>query len=437
MRDNQGGISVKNFVIFVLTTAVLCFTHLIAQEEELELLGDEEEETVQTGSCLPEDLSTVYDKLQSDSISDMNIKIFYNFGQEYHKNKNYTSALPYLWKVFVNDTTRYARAAIRKITEAYFEMQMADSTLIAAYRGLEKFPDYTLLHYYAGLLQSSTGRSDCALPHYQALVASEPENTTYLSKLAELYWNINDLDNAIKYQQKVFDLDPTNTDASDRLSAMLVSRDGEGADVTQKKEAWESDPTNMDKALDYGETASRSGEYNEAIKPLTAVILSNSDQKINAYQTRAMCYESLDQYRNAIDDYKKIIGLQPADIRIMCTIGSCYRRLKEFNSGIYWAKKALSIQPGFGLAHITMGEIYEDIVMYCQDKEKRPRRPDDGLVYQLAYDEYKKATRDPSYSSLAEKRMRSVQPYLQTEEEKFMTENRTEIILPCFIEILK
>jgi tetratricopeptide (TPR) repeat protein len=194
---------------------------------------------------------------------------------------------------------------------------------------------------------------------------------------------------------------------------------------------------NMGKALDYGQTAYQSGEYNEAIKPLTAVILSNSEQKKAAYRTRAMCYESLDQNRNAIADYKKIIDIEPGNAAIMCSTASCYRRLKEFKNGMYWVNKALSAKSGFGLAYITMGEIYEDIVMYCQDQTKRPRKPDDGLVYQMAYDEYRKASRDPNYSSLADKRMRSVKPYLQTEEEKFMTENRTELVLPCFIEILK
>ena len=158
--------------------------------------------------------------------------------------------MPFLWKVFIHDSDKYARAAIKRITSAYFEMEMADSTMIAAYRGLKKFPDYTLLHYYAGLLQSSTGKSECALPHYKALVMDEPENITYLSKLAELYYNLDSLDQAIVYQQKVFDLDPTSTAASERLSSLLVERDGPGADLNQKKKAWEEDVKNMDKALD-------------------------------------------------------------------------------------------------------------------------------------------------------------------------------------------
>ena len=100
-------------------------------------------------------------------------------------DQNYKDALPYLWKVFVNDTGKYAILAIGKITQAYFELQMADSTLIAAYKGLAKFPNYAKLHYYAGYLQDNLGRYKCAIPHYEALVESEPEQTSYLEKLQE------------------------------------------------------------------------------------------------------------------------------------------------------------------------------------------------------------------------------------------------------------
>jgi tetratricopeptide (TPR) repeat protein len=429
---------VKRRIIFYLTALILCFGLLTAQDEDLELLGAEEEETVETGSCIPEDLSTIYDRFESDSVSEMDIKIFYNYGHEYHKNQNFDSAMPFLWNVFIHDSGKYAQAAIKRITSAYFDMEMADSTLIAAYRGLEKFPDFIILHYYAGLLQNSTGRSECALPHYQALAADEPENITYLSKLAELYYNLDSLDQAIEYQQKVFDLDPTNTEASERLSSLLVERDGPGADLDQKKETWEKDPNDMDKALDYGTTAYGSGEYNQALGPLTAVILSGSQkQKKSAYETRTKCYESLDQNRNAINDYKKILDLEPDNALTMCNTGSCYRRLKEFDNGMYWVNRALKTKSGFGLAYITLGEIYEDIVMHCQAKENRPRKPDDGLVYLKAYEAYTRAAKDPQFSALAQKRMRSVKPYLQTKEEIFMTEGRTEILNPCLKALVK
>ena len=107
----------RQYVIYIIVL-FLGLGVLVAQEDELELLDDEGEETAETGSCIPENIHAVYDKFKSDSITEMDIKLFYNFGHEYNKNKNYAAALPYLWKVFVNDTGRYARAAIRRITEA-------------------------------------------------------------------------------------------------------------------------------------------------------------------------------------------------------------------------------------------------------------------------------------------------------------------------------
>ena len=52
-----------------------------------------------------------------------------------------------------------------------------------------------------------------------------------------------------------------------------------------------------------------------------------------------------------------------------------------------------------------MAEIYEAAVVHCQNSEKRGRKYDDGLVYELAYKEYTKAERDPEFASTARSRL--------------------------------
>ena len=79
-----------------------------------------------------------------------------------------------------------------------------------------------------------------------------------------------------------------------------------------------------------------------------------------------------------------------------------------------------------------MAEIYEASVVYCQDQEKRGRKYDDALVYELAYDEYKKAANDPDYKSTATKRMNSLKTVLPTQEEIFMNQNRKTLKMECY-----
>jgi len=151
-----------------------------------------------------------------------------------------------------------------------------------------------------------------------------------------------------------------------------------------------------------------------------------------AMEYRAMCYEALEQYEKAIVDYKSLVDLQADNAKTMCAIASDYKNRFQFTNGRYWVQRALNIRPGFGLAYITMAEIYEAAVVYCQDQEKRGRKYDDALVYELAYDEYKKAANDPEYKSTATKRMNSLQMVLPTQEELFMNQNRKTLKLECY-----
>jgi len=83
---------------------------------------------------------------------------------------------------------------------------------------------------------------------------------------------------------------------------------------------------------------------------------------------------------------------------------------------------------------MAMAEIYESSVTYCQNKENRKRKYDDGLVYQKAYDEYQKALNDPNFRSEARRRMNNLKPYLPTDEEKFMNQNRQDLKETCYTE---
>ena len=127
--------------------------------------------------------------------------------------------------------------------------------------------------------------------------------------------------------------------------------------------------------------------------------------------------------------------MQPENAQIMCAIANVYRNKSEFTNGRYWVNKALRAKPGYGLAYITMGEIYESSVTYCQ--RGRGRKYDDGLVYEMAYAQYGKALSDPAYKMIANNRRRNLTPFLLTTEEKFMNQNRTDLKLECYTSWIK
>ena len=413
------------FALFVL----LQLGFVQAQIDDDDPFADETNDV----QCVPENLETPYDAYYNPETPESEVKKWYSFGSEYYKNKNYPSALPYLWKVFINDTGKYGKLAIRKIAYSYFNLQIVDSTLISCYKGLERYPDHGNLHYYAGYLQDNLGKFRCAIPHYEKLVEEKPDEQSYIEKLAFLYYK-DDNEKAVDMQKKLVDLDPKNGEY--QKTYILYVTHFYGDPLEALRQAYKNDPTNIDMALQYGKTAFNQGEYRESIDPLSAVLASDP-KHVEAHKFRAMSLEGLEQYNAAISDYKKILEVEPANAETMCSIATDYKSMNQFSNALFWIGKALNAKPGYGLAYITRAEIYEAGVDYCGDKEKRGRKYDDGLVYQLAYNSYAQAAKDPAYKSDAKKRMIGLKAVLPTEEEKFMNQNRTEITRDCYTSWIK
>jgi len=403
-------------VFLLVFIALFSYTNAYAQyDDEFEDEQQQQEEV----KCLPQNLLTGWDSLATKPL-DQDIRLLYNFGYEYYKNKSYQEAMPYLWKVFLHDKGRYAKASIRKIAEIYFSRGQVDSTLIACYRGLKLFPDMMRLHHYAGLLQYKLGRYHCALPHFEQLVAKDSTNLNYLETLAFLYFKNND-ERAIVYQQKVVDLNPTNAEAANTLATYVSSLRGEGADLEYRKKAWQKEPDNPELAYKYAETAVQSGEYKAALEPLAKVISKKPAPKV--YKLRAEVYENLNKFAKAISDYKEILKTEKNNVNIMLRIAVNYRNMNSFSKARYWINKALRAKPKYGLAYITLGETYEAAVSYCQEKRGGKSKYEDKLVYLKAYKIYKLAEQDPVYRAKAKRKRENVKPFIPTQEDKFMHRN--------------
>ncbi len=403
----------KNLGI-VLIVAFTINTNAFAQfDDELE------DEDVVSIKCIPDTLTTPYDAMaMEDSTAD--VRMLYNFGHEHYKNKSYRDALPYLWKVFLLSEGKRARLSIGKIAEIYFTEKKIDSTFIACYRGLEKYPTLIRLHYYAGFLQEKLGKTTCAIPHYEKLVENDSTNVGYLKTLMKLYFSQDD-ERCINLQERCVRLKPTDAEESSTLAKIKDHFHGEGAGIEAYKNAYKKNPDDINMALLYGEAAVQAGNYKDALGPLTKVI--KEKPSIKAYKLRANAYENLDQTQNCINDLKAIVGIDVNDVEDMVFIAQRYTSKNQFSTAKFWINKALKTKPGYGLAYITMGEIYETAVSFCQEKRNGKSKFEDKLVYKKALNEYIKAQKDPSYKGRAKQKQKYLIPFLPTKEDLFMHKN--------------
>ncbi len=406
--------ALKNSLFVGVLLILFASTNFLFAQFEDEFEESTPQEEVQ---CMPKNMSTKWDTLYGGPLNE-DIRLLYNFGYEYYKNKSYKDALPYLWKVFLHDSAKYAKASIRKIAEIYFNRGQVDSTLIACYRGLKLFPDMLRLNHYAGLLQNKLGKYKCAIPHFEILVAKDSTQVTYLKTLAFLYFRTED-ERAIKYQEKVVALQPDNAEEANTLATYIKHFRGEGEDYLKyAEETWKKNPENVDYAYNYAEAASSAGEYKRALEPINTVIAKKPSKK--AYLLRAEIYENLNQNLKAIADYKEMLKISPNDPNIMLRISVNYRNNHAFSKARYWINKALKAKPGYGEAYITLGETYEAAVAYCQDKRGGKPKYEDKLVYEKALHAYEKAKKDPAFRAKAKRKIENVRPFIPTRDDRFM-----------------
>jgi tetratricopeptide (TPR) repeat protein len=408
----------------ILLLLLIFSPFLFGQFEEEDLLTEEVK-------CEPDSFNTVYDKFKLDSVSEQQVAIWYSLANEEYKYDNFSRALPYFWQVLMNDHTGKFKIVYSKIANCYFRLNQVDSTLLVSYMGLKKYPDYAQLHYWAGLVHDKLGHTKCAIPHYEKLVELDPKNKDYWSKLAALYYKIDD-ERAIDAQEKVVDLDPNNVEASRLLAEITTHFGGDPLEIL--KDTWQKDPKNIENAYRYGKEAFDVGKYREATEPFKEILAVNP-RHTTAMEYLGRCYESIGQKNTALKYYNDILRIDPRNIKIICLIASVYNSQNNFVTARSQVNKAHRIDPNHGLPFMIMGEIYENAVTYCTNQRtKRTTEYDDKLVYRLAVEEYKKAARDPNYTADGNRRASQLENanLLPTKEDYFMHKNRLNPKDDCY-----
>ncbi|GAB4340725.1 MAG: hypothetical protein Kow0037_26750 [Calditrichia bacterium] len=422
------GSSTTKFVLLALiVTLFFGLSTTFAQMDELEELESEQAPKVK---CVPDSFTTIYDSWVQEDLDPQQVNIWYSLAKEEYKYKNYKRALPYYWKVLVNDKQKkFAKFVYSKLADCYYNLNQPDSVFLVVYRGLEEYPDNSYLHYWGGLVHDRLGHTECAIPHYEALTKADPKNKVYWSKLAFLYYKTEN-NAAIQAQQKVVELDPSDVEAS-RLLAEIMDHFGEDP-LKARKATFEKDTTNIENALRYAKAAFERGLYKDAIRPYK--IVNKMDPKnLTALEFLGRCYEGLGELQTAVKYYKDILSIDPKNINVMCLLASAYGRLHQFSTARSYVYKAIRLDASNGLPHMVMGEIYENAIQYCSEQRKENKLTyDDKLVYKMAQDEYRKAAKDPNYKNDAARRAGQLESLVPTKSDYFMQKNRTKTKEPCY-----
>ena len=363
-------------------------------------------------------------------VDSMKLLTQYSLFSEYHKNKDYKSALPYGWTVLKLDKKKFAKWIYYKMEDCLWylhdssdvsdeEKRAIEDTISYLYdMAVENYPPAKGYFLSRKAFISETWLNeddDTVISLYeQAIAADSSISTYYYDRLGELYFSKKDDDP--EYKLKGLDLYGylSNREPENPLWPEKQERFVDNIDelVELAKKQWELDPGSLEKAWKFASAAQKANRYQEAITALEFLV-SKSPESSSYWNQLASAYHKTEQLRKAEDAYKKLIQLEPDKKEHYLNLGIVYRDKQQFAAARTQFEKASDVGNGWGLPIYYIGNLYEQAARNCGFEFE------DKLVYLLAVDTYKRAKNmDPSVTQ-AQDRISALSGSVPTKEDYF------------------
>ena len=384
--------------------------------------------------------------VKSDCDSMETIKL-YSLFSEYHKNKDYQSALPYGWQVLECDKKKFAKWIYYKIEDCLWNIHDSTNAEISEQFFVEDsiltFYDLAIQHYPAdkGYWQvrkafvSETWLnlepSICIAEYEKAFEYNPNLDKYYLNRLGDLYTNNQADDN--DYYDKALKLymDWAVNEPENPIPNNWLQQNAKDPSVIldAQLKTWELDPENMEKAWSYASSCLRYQEYERAIAPLE-FLTNKSPETVNYWNQLATCYNKIGRTSDAEAAYQKLTTLEPGNKDFYFNLGLIYKEQGKLSKARQYFETANDKGGGWGMAIFSIGLLYEQSARDCKfDYETK-------LVYLLAQDTYRRAVSiDPNLSQ-ARDRISALSSSVPSQEDWFFHKKKSGDVIPitgdCF-----
>jgi tetratricopeptide (TPR) repeat protein len=365
----------------------------------------------------------------------------YSLFSEYHKNKDFASALPYGWEVLEMDPAKFKKWIYYKMedclwylhdsTDVALEVKESyEDTIIYLYdMALEYYPDdkaYFKSHK-AFIMEGWIDAPDEDIIKEYELAIEYDKNLSsyYYHRLGQLYMKNQSDEN--DYKNKALDLytylqerEPDNPQWTDELEKLVENVEEL---VILRRKIWQDDKDDLAKAWNYSRTAMSGGMYKEAIEGLEFLV-SKSPETVNYWNQLQTAYQKLEQYNNAEDALLKLIELDPEAKEHYLNLGIVYNEQGRPSQARRYYLKASDVGEEWALPIFYEGFLYEKAAGGCGEEF------DKKCVYQLALDTYKRAKRmDPTLQQ-AQDRINALSTSVPSQEDYFFRGYKSGAVIP-------
>lgn len=371
----------------------------------------------------------------------------YSLFSEYHKNKDYQSAMPYGWQVLECDKKKFAKWIYYKMEDCMWYLHdstdadlaaqfFVDDSIISFYdMAIKYYPDGEAYFQVRKAFVSETWLelpADVCIPEYEKAYQLNPDmDSYYLNRLGQLYIanesDDNDfLSNAIKLYSDLSIKEPDNPLWPEILTT--ISPDP-GVILDALLKTWELNPESLEKAWNYASACIRYQEYERAI-PALEFLTNKAPETINYWNQLATCYNKTGDQDAAEKAYQKLIELDPTNKDNYFNLGLIYKEQGKLSKARQYFETANDKAGGWGMAIYSIGLLYEQSARNCTFDF--PTK----LVYLLAQETYRRAVSiDPSLSQ-ARDRINALSSSIPSQEDIFFQKLKSGDVVPikgdCF-----
>lgn len=396
-----------------------------------------------SGLIFPTIAKNSYTGTQVDSV-----RLLYSLFSEYHKNKDYNSALPYGWRVMNMDTANSVTKWMVSKMDDILTWFHDSSGLSAEEKAW--IPDTIIYIYNLGLTFDEPNTK-----YYRFKIAFIKDywKTTEVDELIEAWETAISVDSTLsyfyynrlgqlyrarmsdepEYKEKALEMytflsemEPQNPSWTQQLES-LVDDVEELIEIRRKN--WEFDKENLQKAWSYCSLLLRNNDWVKA-KDVLEFLVEKSPETINYWNQLATCYNRLGEVDNAMTAYKKLIELEPDKKEHYLNLGIGYKDKNMLPAARTEFRKASQVGGNWALPIFYEGLLYEQSARNCAFDFITK------CVYLYAQNTYQRALQlDPNLTQ-AKERIAALSGSIPTKEEYFFKQYSSGTVIPltgpCF-----
>ena len=371
----------------------------------------------------------------------------YSLFSEYHKNKDYASALPYGWQVLECDKAKFAKWIYYKMEDCLWylhdssdvapeESQAIEDSIVNFYNmAIQYYPDAMAYFQVRKAFVMETWLNldpQTVIAEYQKAAEYNPDmDSYYYNRFGQIY--IANMSDENDYKMKAINIyknlrirEPDNPTWIEILKT-LVSDERELLAIY--KNAWELDYENLEKAWAYASACIQAQAYDLAIEPLE-FLTQKSPETLNYWNQLATSYNKVGRLNEAESAYQTLIKLDPGNKDFYFNLGLIYKEQGKLSRARQYFETANDKAGGWGMAIFSIGLLYEQSARDCKFDFMTK------LVYLLAQDTYRRAVSiDPSLAQ-ARDRIGALSSSVPSQEDWFFNKKKSGDVIPitgdCF-----